>query len=265
MKTLGKIALAVGALGTAAYANADKLAERLDKKFPPQTEKATEATSQEIVEITQVNPKAEKPDTFVIKDPKTGKVLASEKLGDGDTTQAAVKKLLKTYENAKTSPSANFKKLISRLNEKNNLFPTAQKLKDNDVFSMIAVSLQNAYALVRNMEKKEIQKIADAYNKIYGLNIVLEKPEPEAVAKNPKPKKITKPTNPLANFDYKAQGLTKEEWESISQEEKEAFARSVGYDVSAAAKNLVKNSKAIQKQEAEIDSLQRIVDRNKGN
>jgi len=76
-----------------------------------------------------------------------------------------------------------------------------------------------------------------------------------------KPKAPTKPTNPLANFDYKAQGVSDEEWNKLSQEDKEAFARVVGYDVNEFANNsdVIKHEKAI------TDSLQRIVDRNKGN
>ncbi len=68
--------------------------------------------------------------------------------------------------------------------------------------------------------------------------------------------------DPYKNFDYKQFELTKEEWNALSPQEKEAVASSVGYDVNEASKIY---DAELLRQKAVTDSLQRIVDKNKGN
>ena len=59
-----------------------------------------------------------------------------------------------------------------------------------------------------------------------------------------------------AIFDYAQFEMTKEEWEAISTEEKDAVMGCVGYDVNEFANN----SEIIKNQERTIDSLNRVLD-----
>ena len=62
----------------------------------------------------------------------------------------------------------------------------------------------------------------------------------------------SKNTDSLANFDYKAQGITEEQWNSITKKEQKAFAESVGY-TSIVVANIKKENAELDKKNAELN------------